>query len=45
MALARFFVDPSLVMADLHSLTAASLVGCDELDAALPVPVVVLADK
>ncbi len=29
----------------LHSLTAASLVGCDALDAALPVPVVVPADK
>jgi hypothetical protein len=45
MALTRFFVDDSPVLADLHCLTAVTLIGCDELDAAVPVPVVVPADK
>ena len=45
MALTRFYVDDSPVLADVHSLTVVTLVGCDELDAAVSVPVVVPADK
>ena len=35
------FVDVSVVIADLYGLTAMTLVGCHELDAAVVVPEVV----
>jgi hypothetical protein len=41
MPLACLFVDDSTVAADLHSLTVVALMGRDELDAAVPVSVVV----
>jgi hypothetical protein len=45
MSLTRLLVDDSSMPADLHRLTAVSLVGCDDLDAAVPVPVVVPVDE
>jgi hypothetical protein len=43
--LAGLFVDDSAVTADLYGLTAVTLVGCDELDAAVAMPVVVPISK
>jgi hypothetical protein len=43
--LTRFLVDDSAVTADLHGLTAVTLVGCHELDPAVAVPVVVPVDE
>ena len=45
MALAGLFVDDSAVTTDLDGLTAVTLVGCHELDAAVAVPMVVPVRK
>ncbi len=45
MSLTRLLVDDSMVPADLHGLTAVALLGRDELDASVAVPVVVPVDE
>jgi len=39
------FVDATAVAADLHGLTIVTLLGHQEFDPAVPVPIVVPADK
>ena len=45
MSLTRLLVDDNTVPADLHGLTAVALLGRDEFDAAVAVPVVVPVDE
>jgi hypothetical protein len=45
MALAGLFIDESSVAADLYGLTAVTLLGRHEFDAAVAVPLVVPIDK
>jgi hypothetical protein len=45
MPLSGLFVDDTPVPADLHGLAAVALLGCDELDAAVAMPVIVPVDE